>query len=261
VIFALLGSMLLSLTLMPVLAALLLPRRMDEGDPWVVRLARLVYEFTGNPCDGFSSRFRLVTRITNTDGTARVTDMRTTSYEDGGGATFDFVNQNLVDGRKIEETKGLARRDGPTTRVTGAAAEPFAVAAAAKFPTEHMVAILEAARAGKRVLEIDLYDGSDGGRKPFRTTVLIGEERSGPDDIGDERAAAVPALTEGKRRWPVEISYFDPSKTTGEATPEYQLGFLLYENGVSRRLRLDYGDFAIAGTLSSLDALPTAACK
>ncbi len=43
VIFALAGSMLLSLTLMPVLAALLLPRRMDEGDPWVVRLARFFY--------------------------------------------------------------------------------------------------------------------------------------------------------------------------------------------------------------------------
>jgi cobalt-zinc-cadmium resistance protein CzcA len=44
VIFALCGAMILSLTLMPVLASLLLPRRMDERDPWVVRAARWLYD-------------------------------------------------------------------------------------------------------------------------------------------------------------------------------------------------------------------------
>jgi cobalt-zinc-cadmium resistance protein CzcA len=43
VIFALVGSLLLSLTLMPVLASLLLPRRMTERQPWVVRLAEWLY--------------------------------------------------------------------------------------------------------------------------------------------------------------------------------------------------------------------------
>jgi cobalt-zinc-cadmium resistance protein CzcA len=43
VIFALLGSLVLSLTVMPVLASLLLPRRVEEREPWVVRLARGVY--------------------------------------------------------------------------------------------------------------------------------------------------------------------------------------------------------------------------
>src|SRR5262249_25515211 len=43
VIFALAGSLLLSLTLMPVLASLLLPRHMKERPPWVVRLAQWLY--------------------------------------------------------------------------------------------------------------------------------------------------------------------------------------------------------------------------
>ena len=43
VIFALLGSLVLSLTLMPVLASLVLPRRMEEREPWVVRLAQWAY--------------------------------------------------------------------------------------------------------------------------------------------------------------------------------------------------------------------------
>lgn len=43
VILALLGAMVLSLTVMPVLASLLLPRRMAEKDPLVMRLARWAY--------------------------------------------------------------------------------------------------------------------------------------------------------------------------------------------------------------------------
>jgi cobalt-zinc-cadmium resistance protein CzcA len=43
VIFALFGSLVLSLTVMPVLASLLLPRRVAEKDPWVVRAARRLY--------------------------------------------------------------------------------------------------------------------------------------------------------------------------------------------------------------------------
>jgi cobalt-zinc-cadmium resistance protein CzcA len=43
VIFALLGSMLLSLTLMPVLASLLLPRRIEEREPLLMRLAHRIH--------------------------------------------------------------------------------------------------------------------------------------------------------------------------------------------------------------------------
>jgi cobalt-zinc-cadmium resistance protein CzcA len=43
VIFALAGSLVLSLTLMPVLASLLLPRKLEERDPLLVRLVRAAY--------------------------------------------------------------------------------------------------------------------------------------------------------------------------------------------------------------------------
>src|SRR5262249_17211938 len=43
VIFALVGSLVMSLTLMPVLASLVLPRHLKERDPWVVRWARRLY--------------------------------------------------------------------------------------------------------------------------------------------------------------------------------------------------------------------------
>lgn len=58
-IFALLGSLLLALTLTPVLAALFLPKRVKEKEPWLVRLAHRIYE----PALDLALRFRKVTLL------------------------------------------------------------------------------------------------------------------------------------------------------------------------------------------------------
>ncbi len=50
VIFALVGSMILSLTLMPVLASIFLPRKMPHREPWLMRVAHAIH----NPILRFS---------------------------------------------------------------------------------------------------------------------------------------------------------------------------------------------------------------
>ena len=54
------------------------------------------------------------------------------------------------------------------------------------------------------------------------------------------------------------ISYF---RRPSDQTPVYTISFELYENGVSRALKLDYGDFALKGELASLELLPYSACQ
>ena len=44
VIFALAGSMIMSLTLMPVLASYFLPKQLEEREPWLIRLAKRLYQ-------------------------------------------------------------------------------------------------------------------------------------------------------------------------------------------------------------------------
>ncbi len=56
-IFALLGSMVLSLTLMPALASLVLSRKIKETEPWLVRFAHRLYA----PALDWAMRFRKVT--------------------------------------------------------------------------------------------------------------------------------------------------------------------------------------------------------
>jgi cobalt-zinc-cadmium resistance protein CzcA len=58
-VFALLGSLVLALTLTPVLASLFLPRQVKEREPWPMRLAHWAYE----PVLGLVLRFRRLTLL------------------------------------------------------------------------------------------------------------------------------------------------------------------------------------------------------
>ena len=98
------------------------------------------------------------------------------------------------------------------------------------------------------------FSGSDPRSKIFNTTTIIGKPI---ETAAVEQAAHVPAL-EGMKRWPVAISYFETGKK--DDAPAYVLSFDLYENGVSRALKLDYGDFVLAGEMTQLDILPTKTC-
>ncbi len=57
--FALLGSLILSLTLVPVLASMALPKRIKEEEPWIVRASHRLY----TPALNFALRFRKGTLI------------------------------------------------------------------------------------------------------------------------------------------------------------------------------------------------------
>jgi hypothetical protein len=59
------------------------------------------------------------------------------------------------------------------------------------------------------------------------------------------------------------VSYFDrkESDRSGEQTPVYSINFELYENGISRALRLNYPDFSISGDLTALEIRKAKPCR
>jgi len=65
----------------------------------------------------------------------------------------------------------------------------------------------------------------------------------------------------GLAAWPMSVAYFEKNKTARtDALPDYELSFVAFENGVSSRLDIDYGDFAVRGTLVEVAFLPASAC-
>ena len=223
---------------------------------------RIVYQFTGNACSGYALNFRQVTEIGNGEGQTNVSDLRSETWEDGAFKSFKFQAKNFLNDELDRDTDGRADRaaDSVKVRVSKPAAVSKDYDVRTLFPTEHLVKILDAARGDRRLLEAAVYDGSEAGDKIYDTLTVVGKAES-VTPAEAEQAAKRPEL-EKERFWPVTISYFERGKKVeGEQTPDYQMSFDLYENGVSRSLKIDYGEFVISGDLVELDMMKPTACK
>jgi len=225
---------------------------------------RMVYELSGSACEGYSQSMRFVTRVVNQEGSATITDLRSTSWEDALAKAFRFTSNQLRDSKVSETTQGEANRassDAPGKIVlTKPAAKEIAIKRATYFPIQHSMALIEAARKGVTVFTADLYDGSEKGEKVYNTTAYIGKAKP----TGHNKTLATVAQAsrlDAIKSWPVSISYYDDATGKTDAVPSYELAFLYFENGVSRKLFIDYGDFAIRGTLSQITFLEPGKCN
>lgn len=225
---------------------------------------RIVYDFSGSSCEGYALQFRQVTELDSGEGKVALSDLRTTTWEGADGKSFRFKSQNYMDQKEIAEVDGSADRgkENVAVKLSKPGDKKFD-AGKVVFPTEHMRLLIEAARAGKSLLEVQVYDGSESGEKIYQSLSVIGR-RIEPDKKPEDAAANKDSLA-GLARWPVTISYFDKaqkkSDEPSEQTPVYAISFEMYENGISRALKLDYGDFVIDGKMTSLDVKKTKACK
>ncbi len=212
---------------------------------------RIVYEFTGSRCEGYSTNYRFVSQMTVQE-TQRMNDYQMTTYEDGDGKSFDFVTKFFVDDGLDKETKGSASIDASSmaVKLQKPSAETLNLPAT-RFPTQHMIELIEKAKAGENFYETTIYDGSDDANKVMTTTVVIGKKTTPAAD--DPELPALETL-KSEPYWPVSIAYFDLSKE-GEEVPDYAISFKLYENGFTRDLTMSYGDFSIKAKLVDLDVL------
>jgi hypothetical protein len=224
---------------------------------------RILYDFSGNACEGYALQFRQVSEIDSGEGKVALSDLRAATWEEGDAKSFRFNSENKVNERVVDAVDGNAGRDssGVSVKLSKPKPKSFNLDPKIVFPTEHVRRVIEAAEAGKTLLELSVFDGSESGDKVFSTLAVIGNVIAPGEKLPDDAAAGNPALA-GLKRWPVTISYFEQgSAKTGEQTPAYAIGFELYENGVSRALALDYGDFVVSGVMSQLELKDTTTCK
>jgi hypothetical protein len=223
---------------------------------------RILYDFAGNSCEGYTLQFRQVSELDTGEGRTVLSDLRSTTWEEGGAKSFRFNSQNFMNQQAQDSVDGRGERqsDGIVVTLSKPKEKKYNLEADVVFPNEHMRRIIEAGRAGKTVLELPVFDGSETGEKVYNTLTVIGKPIP-PDERKPTDAAANQPALEGLTRWPVRISYFErKSEQTGEQTPIYAIGFEAYENGISRNLTLDYNDFVIRGEMSSLDIKDVKGC-
>ncbi len=218
---------------------------------------RILYNFSGNACDGYTSEFRQVSELEVGEGKTTLSDLRSTSWEDGAGKSYRFKIDSRMNDGVSSPVDGMAERTGDqiTVKLKQPEAKTFTLDGSTVFPTEQIQRIIAAAKEGKSILELTVYDGSDNGQKVYNTLSVIGHGVTGEK----QNAVSDPSTTNDQMksmtRWPVTVSYYDrdAKKKDGEETPVYSMSFELFENGVSRALVLDYNDFVISGALGRFD--------
>ncbi len=226
---------------------------------------RILYNFSGSACEGYTSEFRQVSELDSGEGKVTLSDLRSTSWEDGSGKSYKFKIDARMNDSDSSPIDGIAERTGDlvTVKLKHPVAKTFTLDGSTVFPTEQIQRIIAAAREGKSVLELAVYDGSDNGEKVYNTLSVIGQPIPGDRTITTPDPSTASDTMKSLTRWPVTVSYYDREAKArdGEQTPVYAMSFELFENGVSRALVLDYNDFVISGAMGKFDVKDSKPCK
>ncbi|WP_064691478.1 cell envelope integrity EipB family protein [Rhizobium aegyptiacum] len=212
---------------------------------------RMVYEFDGSYCQGFTTNFRFVTQI-DTGDSVRVSDQQTKTFENLKDRKFTFDTKSFTDEQLDKEVHGAAedQPNGVKVDLKQPASRELQLAES-RFPTEHMLDVIQNAKDGKRFFEARVFDGSDDGDKSLVTTTIVGKQEIPAAEEADAGNAGAFSKT---AFWPVTIAYFNENAKS-DSLPVYRMSFKLYENGITRDLTMDYGDFVLTGKLAKLELL------
>ena len=192
--------------------------------PAGVRLNWCVAAFSttspGNTCEGYALQFRQVSELNSGEGKVTLSDLRTTTWEDGDAKSYRFASENFLDNKSADVVDGSAERknSGIAVKLTKPQQKSLELDPAMTFPAEHMRRIISAAMEGKSIVEVPVYDGSETGEKAYNTLTVIGREIPPGEKLPTDASTKMPNLANLKR-WPVTISYFDRNSKGGEQTP------------------------------------------
>jgi hypothetical protein len=233
--------------------------RTEQGSGVSSAKGRMVFEVTGSVCDGYRMRQRMVVNIGDDDGNVGLLDFQVRTFESGDGTVYSFDSRTTMNKEVVEAVAGEARRDGSRIEVNlkQPTEKKITLDSSVLFPSQHLQAIIDAALANRNFLSADIYEGAGSGEESDSASAAIGQ--AVPVEDGGN------PLRGGVRGWPVSVGYFEPDKRTneeelGEELPSYQMSFTLYENGVTNHLVMDYGDYALAGSIKDIEPLKSPDC-
>lgn len=228
--------------------------RSQNGGPDSAK-GRIVIEFAGSACEGYTQTIRQVFEIGSAEGDSNRIDFRSTTFEAGDANRFTFMRDNRKDAGRPEKTEGFVekRNKSPMLTLTKPKAKPTALPETTLFPTEHMIALVKAAQAGESRLAVPLFDGTDDENRVFDTVAVIGAAKTDSDPVAAAKVLA------GMPRWPMSLSFFEREK--GDGLPAQTMRFQVYANGVISTMVIDFGEFALSGALTSLEMLKPSKCN
>ena len=213
---------------------------------------RILYDFDGNACQGYSLEFRQVSELDTGEG--KIIDQRS-ALDDLGRRRRQELQ---IHARKFDQPSSGRSVDGSRTR---------------RRPRQRSTSKSRSQRASPRRRR-SVPDRADGardrcrarrarpfstsrsmmaritGEKVFDTLTVIGHKIAPGERNHDDAAASDRKTCSGAALACHDQLFREGQDRQRRQTPVYSIAFELYENGISRALTLDYNDFVVTGKLS-----------
>ncbi len=221
----------------------------------------MVFEW-GETCDGWTVEQRYKLRMQYAGDSPRDNEVEITSnfvtWESKDGLRYRFYQKKLKNGALDGETRGEARLDGGgkggKVEFSKPSANALDLAPGVIFPTAHTLMLIERAEAGEQFVAQSVFDGASD-ENAAEVSAVIGGAQNASAGAAEE---AVKSALLARPSWRMRLAFFPFD--SGADKPDYELGMRLLDNGVSRDMVLDYGEFAIKAKLDEIEALPKPHC-
>jgi hypothetical protein len=212
------------------------------------------YEW-GETCDGWTieQRYRLRMRYGETPDADIVSSFVT--WESKDGLRYRFNQKQTRNGEIDQDIRGEARLDAPGSGGVAEFIKPkpqtLKLMPAVLFPSAHTILLIDKAKEGENFLSRQVFDGATD-ENSVQVSAAIGSK------VAADIAAANPSPLLQRPGWRVRLAFF-PADNSVEK-PDYELGMHLLDNGVSRDMLIDYGEYSIRAKLDDIEPLTKPNC-
>lgn len=211
----------------------------------------------GETCDGWTVEQRYKLRMQYAESSEVEIISNYVTWESKDGLRYRFNERKMRNGEVDEEVRGEATLEGPGKAGSAVFTRPkqqtLELPAGTIFPTAHTILILDRAVAGEQFVSKNVFDGASE-ETAVQVSAFIGQELK--HDSGTDNGPKSPLVE--RPSWRIRLAFFSADQKSEK--PDYELGMRLYDNGVSRDMLLDYGDFAVKAKLDEIEALPKPNC-
>jgi hypothetical protein len=202
-------------------------------------------------CDGWTTRQRLTINVVDRAGDTVETGSDYSTWESKDGRRLRFTLTQTAQGAVTQRVAGEAELDGDkggTVRYEQPEKQEMTLPAGTILPMAHTIRTLAMARAGEKLLNLPLFDGTTDEGAQDSTTLLS------PWTAAQAEARFPLLANQASAR--MRIAFFSRDASAGAGTPEYEVGLRYYANGVADEMKMDFGDFVLDGRLEKLEPLP-----
>src|SRR5438874_2998771 len=212
------------------------------------------YEW-GETCEGWTieQRYRLKMHYAETSDVDIVSSFVT--WESKDGLRYRFNQKQTRNGEVDQDIRGEARLDAPGGGGLAEFIKPkpqiLKLAPGVLFPSAHTILLIDKAGEGENFVSRQVFDGA-ADENAVQVSAAIGTK------VAAEAAADDRSRLLQRPGWRVRLAFF-PADNSVEK-PDYELGMHLLDNGVSRDMLIDYGEYAIRAKLDQIEPLTKPNC-